>query len=189
MTVQIIENFVSDSDADTIVQGLIPFLVKSGINRPAMAETQFEGPSPDPVRLMFTEIVNRVAKEINNFYEVDVVPIQSLMAQTSKGGKNDGLHCDSVQIDGRLWQDVNPKLDSLEFSALVYLNESGTDYSGGEIRFPNQELVIKPQTGQMIFFRGDVDHPHGVSEVTSGERYALVLFYARQTPAAVSGLH
>lgn len=204
MTVQILENFVSGDDARTMIEGLSPHLVES--ERFGMSETQLQNPidmlravlngesvikgdSPHPGGLLFTETVNRVAKEINKFYEVDVVPLQPLMARISKGGRNDNLHCDSVQLDGTPWEDGNLLLEDLEYSALVYLNESGTDYSGGEIRFPNQELVIKPQTGQMVFFRGDIDHPHGVSEVTSGERYALVLFYARQTPAAVSGLH
>jgi predicted 2-oxoglutarate/Fe(II)-dependent dioxygenase YbiX len=70
-------------------------------------------------------------------------------------------------------------LEDLEFSALVYLNTCGVDYAGGNIYFPNQNIDLMPKAGQMIFFRGDIDHPHGVSEVTSGKRYALVLFYGR----------
>jgi hypothetical protein len=128
---------------------------------------------------LFTETVNLVAEKINKFYDVDVVAINPQMAEISEGGKNDGLHCDSVQLDGSPWDDGNKMLEDLEFSALVYLNASGSDYSGGNIYFPNQELNISPKTGQLIFFRGDINHPHGVSEVTSGKRYALVLFYGR----------
>ena len=194
MSVQIIDNFISDNDAQAIIDGLAPYLVAS--ERFGMAETQFEdyttilnniyaGKSifedkeQHEAGLLFTETINRVAEEINKFYEVDVVPLNPMLAEISKGGENQGLHCDSVQLDGSPWDDGNTVLDDLEFSALVYLNTSGIDYKGGSIYFPNQELDIMPKTGQMIFFRGDIEHPHGVSMVTSGKRYALVLFYGR----------
>jgi hypothetical protein len=194
VSVQIIDNFISDNDAKTIVDALSPHLVVS--ERFGMAETQFkdymkvlkniyarksifEDGEFQEAGLLYTETIGRVADEINTFYGVDVVPINPMLAEISKGGKNDGLHCDSVQLDGSPWDDGNTMLEDLEFSALVYLNTSGVDYEGGKIHFPNQDLEVMPKTGQMIFFRGDIDHPHGVSEVTSGKRYALVLFYGR----------
>jgi hypothetical protein len=194
MSVQIIDNFISDSDAKAIISDLSPYLVAS--DRVGMSETRFEdymsilkniyegkpilhGKMSGPGFALFTKTINLVAEEINKFYSVDVVVINPQMAEISKGGKNDGLHCDSVQLDGSPWEDGNKMLDDLEFSALVYLNSSGLDYAGGKISFPNQELEINPKAGQMIFFRGDIDHPHAVSEVTDGKRYALVLFYGR----------
>jgi hypothetical protein len=193
MSVQIIDNFISEDDAQTIIDGLKPYLVKS--ERFGMAETRFDdymsvlrsiyenksifkGESPHPAGLLFTKTINRVAEEINSFYDVACVPINPQLAEISEGGRNDGLHCDAVMLDGSPWSD-DQRLDALEFSALVYLNSSGIDYSGGNIYFPNQNIEITPKAGQMIFFKGDIDHPHGVSEVTSGKRYALVLFYGR----------
>jgi hypothetical protein len=194
VSVQIIDSFISNDEAKAIIQALSPHLVVS--ERFAMAETQFEdymailkniyaGKSifedeeHEEAGLLFTETINRVAEEINKFYGVNVVPINPMLAEISKGGQNQGLHCDSVQLDGSPWDDGNAMLDDLEFSALVYLNTSGVDYEGGEIYFPNQKLDLMPKAGQMIFFRGDIDHPHGVSMVTSGKRYTLVLFYGR----------
>jgi hypothetical protein len=198
MSVQIIDNFISDDDAQALIDGLTPYLVAS--ERFGMAETLFEdnmkilknvysgksifeNEKDHDAGLLFTKTVNRVADKINEFYGVDVVPLNPLFAEISKGGKNDGLHCDSVQIDGTPWDDENTGLEHLEFSALVYLNTSGVDYDGGVIYFPNQKLDISPKAGQMIFFKGDIDHPHGVSEVTSGKRYALILFYGRSNLA------
>ena len=194
MSVQIIDDFISSDEAKSILHALSPHLVAS--ERFGLSETRFkdymeilkhiyDGDSifQDSENyksgLLYTQIINRVAEQINSFYGVDVVPINPMLAEISEGGKNDGLHCDSVQLDGTPWDDGNTLLEDLEFSALVYLNSSGVDYSGGRIYFPNQKLDIMPKTGQMIFFRGDIDHPHGVSEVTSGKRYALVLFYGR----------
>lgn len=194
MSVQVIDNFISNDEAKAIVKALSPHLVAS--ERLGMAETQFKDYMKILKRiydgksifetgkyfeagLLYTQTINRVAEEINKFYEVEVVAINPMLAEISEGGKNDGLHCDSVKLDGSPWDDGNTMLEDLEFSALVYLNNCGQDYEGGKISFPNQELEIAPRTGQMIFFRGDIDHPHGVSEVTSGKRYALVLFYGR----------
>jgi hypothetical protein len=194
MSVQIIDNFISNDEAQILIDSLVPHLVPS--ERYGMAETQFEdykkilknvyagksifeNEKDHEAGLLFTETVNRVAGKINDFYGVDVVPLNPMFAEISEGGKNDGLHCDSVQIDGTPWDDENTGLEHLEFSALVYLNTSGVDYEGGSIYFPNQKLDIAPKAGQMIFFKGDIDHPHGVSEVTSGKRYALILFYGR----------
>jgi hypothetical protein len=194
MSVQVIDSFISSSEARSIIDALSPHLVAS--ERFGLSETRFEDymqilkyiydgqsifkePDNFEAGLLFTQTINRVAKEINDFYGVDVVAINPQLAEISEGGKNDGLHCDSVQLDGTPWDDGNTMLEDLEFSALVYLNTCGEDYAGGTIHFPNQELEIMPKAGQMIFFRGDIDHPHGVSEVTSGKRYALVLFYGR----------
>jgi hypothetical protein len=194
MSVQIINNFISNHEAQILIDSLVPYLVAS--ERPGLSETRFEdymkilkhiydgesifeGQDSAEAGLLFTQIINDVAKRINDFYGVDVVAINPQLAEISEGGKNDGLHCDSVQIDGTPWDDGNTMLEDLEFSALVYLNTSGVDYSGGTIYFPNQNIDLMPKAGQMIFFRGDIEHPHGVSEVTSGKRYALVLFYGR----------
>jgi hypothetical protein len=194
MSVQVVDNFISNSEARSIIDALSPHLVAS--ERFGLSETRFEDymkilkhiydgesifeePDNFEAGLLFTQTINSVAKKINDFYGVDVVAINPQLAEISKGGKNDGLHCDSVQLDGTPWDDGNTMLEDLEFSALVYLNTCGEDYTGGTIYFPNQELEITPKIGQMVFFRGDIDHPHGVSEVTSGKRYALVLFYGR----------
>jgi hypothetical protein len=194
MSVQIIDNFISNHESKAIINALSPFLVAS--ERFGLSETRFEdymkvlkhiydgqsifeNPEDLEAGMLFTKTVNRVAKEINDFYGVDVVPINPMLAEISEGGKNDGLHCDSVNLDGTPWDDGNDMLEHLEFSALVYLNTSGIDYTGGTIFFPNQDMELMPKTGQMIFFRGDIDHPHGVSMVTSGKRYALILFYGR----------
>jgi hypothetical protein len=194
MSVQIIDNFISSNEAEHIINALSPHLVAS--ERFGMAETRFDdymgilrnifdgrpvldGKESHPGLELFTQTINRVAKEINRFYDVEVVPINPMFAEISEGGHNQGLHCDSVLLDGSPWDDGNTALDDLEFSALVYLNTSGVDYKGGSIYFPNQKLEVMPKTGQMIFFRGDINHPHGVSMVTSGKRYALILFYGR----------
>lgn len=63
-----------------------------------------------------------------------------------------------------------------DYSAIFYLNDS---YSGGEIEFPDHKLKLKPKPGTLIFFKGDMNFPHFVNEVITGNRYNLVLFLWR----------
>lgn len=197
MSVQVLNNYISDKESRTIINAMTPYIV--GSDRPGMAEAQYEdsiktlfkiyaGQSifdkeeEHEAGLLYTQVVNKVGKEISEFYGVEAVPVSAIFAEVSKGGQN-GLHCDSVMLDGTPWEDNNDNLKDLEFSALVYLNTSGVDYEGGQIEFPEQKITITPETGKLVFFRGDIDHPHQVFEVTAGKRYTLILFYGRAEQA------
>lgn len=80
------------------------------------------------------------------------------------------------QIDGSKWEDGSGRESELDYSALLYLSDFEKDFAGGEIIFPQQDLTIKPECGMLIFFRGDLEHLHKVSRVTSGERHSIVAF-------------
>lgn len=60
-------------------------------------------------------------------------------------------------------------------SIVIYLNE---DYTGGELEFPsagiNKEYTFK--TGDAIVFPSHWMFYHGVKPITSGERYAIVIW-------------
>lgn len=57
-------------------------------------------------------------------------------------------------------------------SAVVYLND---DYEGGEIEFPRQGLVVKPQAGDIIMFPSNYVYEHASLEVFSGVKYSVVI--------------
>jgi hypothetical protein len=61
-----------------------------------------------------------------------------------------------------------------DLGSLFYLND---DYEGGELYFPNQDVVIKPKKGSGYFFPGDMNYIHGVKEVKSGIRYTCPFFW------------
>jgi len=71
------------------------------------------------------------------------------------------LHTDDIFV-GREW------------SSIVYLNEN---FTGGFTDFPNQKVAIQPKTGMGVVFQGDSKHPHKVTEILSGTRYALTGFW------------
>jgi hypothetical protein len=64
--------------------------------------------------------------------------------------------------------DAYDEEDALAYSILVYLND---DYEGGEIFFPNQNILLKPQAGSLIIFPSCEPYVHQVKEITKGTRY------------------
>jgi len=56
----------------------------------------------------------------------------------------------------------------------LYLNN---EYIGGEIYFPTQGLQFKLNAGDAVFFPGDVNYQHGVTEVTEGKRFTCPAFW------------
>jgi hypothetical protein len=69
-----------------------------------------------------------------------------------------------------------------KFGCVLYLNE---EYEGGEIYFPNQNIILKPKANTLAFFPGDAEFLHGVNAITSGIRYTLSTFWTYDSNRAV----
>ncbi len=63
-----------------------------------------------------------------------------------------------------------------DITTLIYLNE---DYSGGDIYFPELNISIKPQEGDLLCFPDTPDFVHGVKPITSGTRYTAPRWFTR----------
>jgi hypothetical protein len=61
--------------------------------------------------------------------------------------------------------------NSNEYTAIIYLNDN---YEGGELNFPDLDLVIKPLKGSVMLWPGYLTH--SISTVTSGTRYTMPVF-------------
>ena len=71
-------------------------------------------------------------------------------------------------IDTIKYPDKETHTPRSAINALVYLTD---DYEGGEITFPELDMVIKPKAGSVVVF--DADLMHGVNAVKSGMRKTL----------------
>jgi hypothetical protein len=124
------------------------------------------------------DIYIKVRAVLEDHFEIKMDLVNAIYQKLVMGASNH-LHSDSSQLDGSPWQkDGTP--EELEWSALLYLNNYGEDFTGGSIKFPLQEVEIFPKKGQLVFFKGDLDHIHEVTTVESGERRNLVFFYAKR---------
>lgn len=91
----------------------------------------------------------------------------SMSAHKWEVGAYAGDHSDNTDLDGtpNAWQDN-------KFVTIIYLNDN---YDGGHLTFKNHNLDIAPQRGSLIAFDPGFDNLHGVSEITSGTRYTMLL--------------
>jgi hypothetical protein len=128
----------------------------------------------DAAILKITEVVLNAKKEMEKFFEMDLSMVNCNYTVMRQGAQND-LHADSSELNG----DPIPESKELEYSALIYLNDQGVDYTGGRLFFPLQYIDLSTKCGDLIFFKGDYTRPHGVTVVESGVRKLLVLFLTR----------
>ena len=70
---------------------------------------------------------------------------------------------------------------TFHFSSVVWLNEQGREFEGGEIVFIHNRtvpwLVIEPAIGRTAFFSSGWENVHGVKPVTAGQRWALSMVF------------
>jgi hypothetical protein len=133
-----------------------------------------DDPLHDESVLKTTEVILKVKKDMEEFFDMKLSMINCNYTIMHPGSKNP-LHSDTTELDGVLI----PESKELEFSALIYLNTQGIDYTGGKLFFPLQDLELSTKQGDLVFFKGDYSRPHGVSVVESGDRKLLVLFLTR----------
>jgi predicted 2-oxoglutarate/Fe(II)-dependent dioxygenase YbiX len=63
-----------------------------------------------------------------------------------------------------------------DIATLIYLNN---DYLGGEIYFPDYDVHIKPDSGDLVCFPDTPDFVHGVKPITDGIRYTVPRWFTR----------
>jgi hypothetical protein len=138
----------------------------------------YEGTDHEETVARLGQLYLKVRASMEEHFGVEMDLVNCSYQELTKGAGNP-MHSDSTKLDGSPWRDDGIE-EELEFSALIYLNTWGVDFTGGEIEFPLQNTVIKPKAGQLVFFRGDVEHLHEVKTVESGVRKNLVFFYGRR---------
>jgi len=78
-------------------------------------------------------------------------------------------HADKQMNDGS----PNP-FPTYDINSLFYWNN---DFEGGELYYPEHDIVVKPEPGLAVIHPGDINYLHGVKLVTSGERYTSPAFF------------
>ena len=76
---------------------------------------------------------------------------------------------DSCGIHSDTWQDL--QVTQRVVSGIITLND---DFVGGELLFPRQGVVVRPEAGMVLMFPSSHAFPHEVRAVASGYRYAVV---------------
>jgi hypothetical protein len=80
--------------------------------------------------------------------------------QRREPGEHDVVHYAHLREDDRCLM-----------SCLIIVND---DYEGGELDFVNQEFVVKPKSGSIIYFSPTEDHAFNIRAINEGSfRYAI----------------
>jgi predicted 2-oxoglutarate/Fe(II)-dependent dioxygenase YbiX len=108
-------------------------------------------------------------------------PETVILAAIGAGGHHP-RHADNCQQDehGAWLPNHTPQR---AVSALYYLNG---DFTGGELVFERQKIVIRPRPGLLVAFPSDQHHVHEVMPVQSGCRYSMPIWFTRQRTAALA---
>jgi hypothetical protein len=64
---------------------------------------------------------------------------------------------------------------NVSHAAVIYIS-GPEDYDGGELVYPKLDLQIKPEKGSIAIHPREPEYTHGVTLVTRGRRYVLVMF-------------
>lgn len=192
----VVDGFISDSEADKIADLLSELSVRVGdSNRwcalgfensiTASSAPEDESVLPyttDPEKtatgLLVSKLLHSVRREMESHYGFEMSLVNSSYTEYREG-MGIPMHSDSTKLDGSPFRDDGVP-EELEMSAVLYLNDGGVDFTGGEIEFPNQGVTFTPKKGSLIHFRGDLDHKHEVKPITSGSRKVIIYFYARK---------
>ena len=97
--------------------------------------------------------------------------INSMHAQKWELGAYANDHSDSSDLEGN---DMGWS-DNKQYAG-IYLN-SQPDYTGGVLKFRDHGLEVVPEAGSFVSFPGGVENIHSVTEITSGTRYTIVIFW------------
>eukprot|EP00929_Paragymnodinium_shiwhaense_P100919 TRINITY_DN63618_c0_g1_i1.p1 TRINITY_DN63618_c0_g1~~TRINITY_DN63618_c0_g1_i1.p1 ORF type:complete len:463 (-),score=59.94 TRINITY_DN63618_c0_g1_i1:239-1627(-) len=68
---------------------------------------------------------------------------------------------------------------SYDYSALLYLNNKGEHFNGGDFAFldAREDLIVEPRRGRLLTFTSGLENLHQVQRVTGGTRFVLAMWF------------
>lgn len=166
----VIENFVSQEDADILIQEMKS---PSEVNPyPDYYKTRFGGTGyPYNNRVLaiqkkYALKSNKILQELNPSEPKEIKTFKCFGSTWTPGGY--GL----AHVD-----DQDPEA-FIEYSTVIYLND---DFEGGKLYFPALGFTYTPQKLAGVFFISDGEKwKHGITPVESGYRSTLLYMHTTQ---------
>lgn len=164
--IHVIENYIDAEDAEILIAEMQN---PSEQNQyPEYYSKRFGGTSlPYNKRVMdilikYGNKANEEQRRLNGYLH-DIYVFKGFGSWWAEGKKGD-LHIDA--------QGPEPWI---EWSTVIYLND---DFEGGNIYFPNQNVVYAPKKYSAVFFpSAGTEYVHGITTVTKGNRYTALYMH------------
>jgi hypothetical protein len=112
--------------------------------------------------------INKMQKVLETQFSVKLSNRPPVLIKWTPGTEQ-RPHADKQLNDGS----PNPFPD-YDLNSLIYYNDN---FQGGELYYPEHDIVIKPEPGLAVAHPGDINYLHGVKKIISGERWTTPSFY------------
>jgi hypothetical protein len=160
----VVDNFISEESANNLHM----FLRSTAEVNPMglLSKQLYPFDTTHEVYASVKLIVEDIQKQFG--FPEDQISINRVLYQVLRQGEELGYHTDAYGgVDG---------YGVIGYSALLYLTN---DYEGGEILFYDEgdSTPYKPNTGTLVYFKGDENYPHSVNKIIDGERANIILFF------------
>jgi hypothetical protein len=174
--INVIENFISKDKAESIYKRFDKIKIKAPDNNIECAlgfRDEFDiEENLSKIDLEVSDLVYITKELVENKFNKKVSVKNCVYVNMLTGGSNPE-HTDMGGISHPDQQKVADD-HNFQYSGLLYLNDG---YEGGHLNFPEHNFKIVPKSGMLVFFHGHHELKHEVTEVISGERKNLVMFF------------
>jgi hypothetical protein len=120
---------------------------------------------------IFSDIEKAMPEAIASVHDLDPKTICKIGYHTQKWepGAYARVHSDNTDAEGN-----SGAFTRSRYAGFLYLNDN---FEGGLLKFPGQNIEIKPQVGMLAVFDGGFNNMHEVSLIESGVRYTIGSFW------------
>lgn len=120
---------------------------------------------------MFSDIEKAMPEAIASVHDLDPKIISKIgyHAQKWEPGAYARIHSDNTDSKGNYGAFTRSR-----YAGFLYLNDN---FKGGLLKFPDQNIEIKPEVGMLAVFDGGFNNMHEVSLIESGVRYTIGSFW------------
>lgn len=120
---------------------------------------------------IFSDIEKAMPEAIASVHELDQKIISKIgyHAQKWEPGAYARIHSDNTDARGNYGAFTRSR-----YAGFLYLNDN---FKGGLLKFPDQNIEIKPEVGMLAVFDGGFNNMHEVSLIESGVRYTMGSFW------------
>lgn len=123
---------------------------------------------PGNSKYIIETLVNAMYNTANKYAEIMGIESNPML------GKNFVINKYATGEEMGSHVDWNEKNSQLEYSFVFYLND---DYEGGEIYWPNHDIVLKPKAGSVVIFPSKEPYQHAVKKVITGNKIFIPHFW------------
>jgi hypothetical protein len=160
-----IEGFITDSDIALVRK----VLDESEWCREDGKPNSFINRLPDREGKIIQDTQHRLKSEIEKAYDCEVgFEIQGTVVKYDIGWVLP-LHADVYDN-----LPTHAGYPTRDVSSIIYLS---SDFTGGDLWFPDFDITIHPQAGAIAFFPSSLDYMHEVTELQSGNRLTCTSFW------------